>query len=184
MLGKDGRPYRASGKLQMYNPTDPKHDLFNKWDRDAIMAGGTPVYYHEVIIQTNTVDPIYFEDRGKIYNPNPVEIWASYEPQPDMPYVTEFGFNGMADIILDCNYKDVLERIGHPPKPGSWIRTPHLDRDWILVNSTLGEFGHWGALRIKMVLKRFQDDIHTKRDTSVYKKADVTMQSFHNPNTN
>lgn len=180
LRNKDGTPFTASGKIRIFDPNSNKHDLFNQWDLEALKMGGTSIYYHEVIIDHQNFDKIYFEDRGKIFNPNPVELFSSYEPQADQFFQMEFGIDGISDIVLDVNYKHTFENINHPPVIGSWIRTPHLDRDWILVNTVLGEFGHWGALRLKMVLKKFQDDIHTVRDTSIYKDVNVE-QDFHKP---
>jgi hypothetical protein len=45
----DGTPYQLRGSVQMFDPNDRTHDLFNLWDQEAILRGGSPLYYYEVV---------------------------------------------------------------------------------------------------------------------------------------
>ena len=73
----DGTPYQLRGSTQMFDPLDRTHDLFNLWDQEAIKRGGSPIYYYEVIITKDMIDPIYLEARNKLFSNNPVEFWCT-----------------------------------------------------------------------------------------------------------
>ena len=60
LLNSDGTPYKLSGSATQFDPQNPMFDLFNQWDQEAIQRGGSPLYYYEVIIQPDMIDPIYF----------------------------------------------------------------------------------------------------------------------------
>ncbi len=173
LLTPDGKPYRASGSLQQYDPANPQIALFNLWDEDAIRIGGTPVYYYEQFIPTGEIDPDYFEARGKLYSNHPIELWALYEPLASQNYQNQFGITSMNDIQLECNYQAVLRAIGHPPKVGSRVYTPHLGENWEIVQNNLEEFKLWTALRLKIVCKQFQESVTTSSGRVTEKSPNV-----------
>jgi hypothetical protein len=74
----DGTPYQVSGSISQFDPNNPEHDLFNQWDAELI-ATQSPIYYYEVMIQPQTVDPLYLEDRGKLWCPNGIQLFCFYE---------------------------------------------------------------------------------------------------------
>lgn len=162
MLRPDGKPYKAAGSMRQFNPNSRQHDLFNLWDQQAIKQGGTPLYYYEVFIPTGEIDKTYWEARGKIYSKNPIEIWGTYDPMPDQNYMNSFGFTAPADQIVDCNAKAVIKAIGHMPKIGARLYTPHLGHNWEIVQRNLGEYKMWGALRVQLVLKSFTESLTTQ----------------------
>ena len=100
----DGTCYKPLGSVQQYNPNAPEHDLFNQWDQESIMRGGSPLYYYEVFIQQQTVDPLYLEDRGKIFSNNPI-----YENNKVVGRATggDFGFRLGKSIALGMVNPDV-----------------------------------------------------------------------------
>jgi hypothetical protein len=156
----DGTPYKALGCLQHFNPESPIHDLFNNWDQQIIGMGGAPIFYHEVFIQRSTVDTLYWEDRGKLFNPNGVQLWATYEPVTQQNFQSTFGIDSPDDIQFELNYRAVLNTIGHPPKVGSRIFTPHKREHWLIVQRKLGEYKMWGEIRLQLVCERFTQDIN------------------------
>jgi hypothetical protein len=157
----DGTPYSLRGSVQMYDPLDRTHDLFNLWDQEAIKRGGSPIYYYEVIITQNMIDPIYLEARNKLFSNNPIELWCNYEPIPTQNFVNQFGIDAPDEMKFELNYRAVLQNVGHPPKIGSRLFTPHLRENWVIVQRNLGEFKMWGALRIELICQRFQEDVVT-----------------------
>jgi len=157
----DGTPYKPSGTYQQYNPNNPEHDLFNSWDQESLRRGGSPIFYYEVFIQPQTVDPIYFEDRGKLFSPISVELWGNYEPVPSQNYMSAFGIDAPDEMRFEVNYRATLKSIGHPPKIGSRIFTPHLRENWVVIQRNLGEFKLWGALRLELICQRFQESLTT-----------------------
>lgn len=161
LLRPDGKPYRAAGTTRQFNPGGGIHKLFDVWDQAAIMQGGSPVYYYEVFIPTGEIDTDYWEARGKLFSEHPTEIWAAYDPQASQNYMNVFGMDSLNEIILDCNAKAVIKAIGHLPKIGSRIYTPHLGENWELIQRNLGEFQMWGALRVQLICKQFQESVTT-----------------------
>jgi len=162
LLNEDGTPYKAIGSIQQFNPENKQHCLFSFWDEEAIRQGGSPIYYYEVFIQiNNTFDPIYREDRGKLWSNFPVELWAMYEPIPSQNYQNAYGIDSPDDIIFEMNYDAVIRDLGHLPKPGSRIFTPHLRENWEVISNKTGEFKTWGIIRIQTLCRRWQETVTT-----------------------
>ena len=154
----DGTPYQLRGSTQMFDPLDRTFDLFNLWDQEAIKRGGSPIYYYEVIITPDMIDPVYLEARNKLFAPNPTELWCTYEPIPSQNLLNQFGIDAPDEMKFELNYRAVLKAVGHPPKIGSRVKTPFLNEDWVIIERKLGEFKLYNALRIQLVCQRFQED--------------------------
>lgn len=157
LLTPDGKPYQASGSLNQYDPNNPQHALFNLWDEDAIRQGGSPIFYYELFIPTGEIDTDYWEARGALFSPVGTEIWAAYDPQASQNYMNMFGMDSPVEVIFELNAKAVIKAIGHMPKIGSRIETPHLGENWEIVQRNLGEFKMWGALRVQLICRKFQE---------------------------
>ena len=161
LLNSDGTPYILSGSATQFDPQNPMFDLFNQWDQEAIQRGGSPLYYYEVIIQPDMIDPIYLEARNKLFSNNPVQLWCNYEPIPSQNLLNQFGIDSPDEIKFEVNYRAVLQAVGHPPKIGSRLFTPHLSENWVIVQRNLGEFKMWGAIRLELICQKFQEDVVT-----------------------
>jgi len=171
----DGSCFKASGSLQQFDPENPDHFLFNTWDQEAIQIGGSPIFYHEVYIQSGTVDQQYWEDRGKMFAPIGIQLWGFYEPVSAQNYQGAFGFDSPDEVNFEFNYRAVLKAVGHPPKIGSRLFTPHKREDWIIVTRKVGEFKMWGELRIVLGCQRFQEDVVTGEGKVTQKKTDFKI---------
>jgi hypothetical protein len=156
----DGTPYYPIGSLRQFNPDSPEHSLMNKWDEEIKIAG-SPIFYYEVFIQDQTIDPIYWEDRGKIFSQIPIALYAYYEPIPSQNMQGNFGIDGPDEMLFRLNYNATLRDVGHPPKNGSRIFTPHLSENWIIIQRNLSEFRKWGILRMELICQRFQESLTT-----------------------
>jgi hypothetical protein len=154
----DGKPFCPTGSLQQFDDQNPARDLFNIYDEETIRLGGSPLFYFELFIDVNNVDPLYLESRAKIYSQNPIQLWCVYEPVPSQNMQTAFGIDSPDEMTFELNYRAVLKEIGHPPKIGSRVKTPFLNEDWIIIERKLGEFKLYNALRIQLVCQRFQED--------------------------
>jgi hypothetical protein len=176
MKNLDGSPYQLRGSIQSYDPCDRTHDLFNLWDQEAIKRGGSPSYYYEVVITPNMIDPVYLEARSKIFSNNPVELWCNYEPIRSQNLLNQFGIDSPDEMKFEFNYREVLQKIGHPPKIGSRIFTPHLRENWVIIQRNLGEFKLWGALRLEIICQRFQEDIVTGEGKVTQKQPDLKIK--------
>jgi hypothetical protein len=171
IYNSNGTIYNPTGSLRQYDPTSPEHDLFNTWDEELIKISGTPLFYYEVFIQEQTVDPIYAEDRGKIFSNNPITLYAYYEPIPSQNDITNFGIDSLDEMRFELNYRATLRTLGHPPKIGSRVFTPHLSENWVIIQRNLGEFKKWGAIRLELICQRFQETVTTG-------EGNITQKSF------
>lgn len=157
----DGQPYKLSGTLQQFNPQSSAHELFSKWDEEIIRIGGTPVCYFEILVSSN-LDELYLEDRSKLFCPCPVELYAYYEPAQQSNMSGLFAIDTPdEEIILELNYQATLKAIGHPPKIGSRIYTPHRSENWIIVDTRLDQFKLWGIFRLQIHCRKFQETTTT-----------------------
>lgn len=154
---EDGKPYQLKGSLQQFDPDGATHDLFHRYDEEMIKISGTPIYYYEVLIQEQTVDKMYWEDRGKLFSPYPIKLWAYYEPPQQANMSSLFAIDTPdEEIILELNYKATLRDLNHPPKIGSRIYTPHRGENWVIIDCRLDQFKLWGAIRLLIHCKKFQ----------------------------
>ncbi|RDJ35469.1 MAG: hypothetical protein DWQ19_11680 [Crenarchaeota archaeon] len=175
LLTPDGRPYKTFGSLQVYQPDaeNPQIKLFNLWDEDTIRSFGSPLYYYEVFISPGEIDTTYIEARGKIYSNHPVEIWAVYEPLPSQNYQNQWGIESLNEMVFECNAQAVIKAIGHMPKIGSRIYSPHLGENWKVVQRNLGEFKMWSALRVQLIAQQFQESATTSGGRVTESKPDI-----------
>lgn len=176
LRNQDGTPYTLRGSVQQYDPLDRTHDLFNLWDQEAILRGGSPIFYHEVIIGQNMIDPLYNEARNKLFSNHPVQLWCTYEPIPSQNMLNNFGIDAPDEITFELNYRAVLRAVGHPPKIGSRLFTPHLRENWEIIQRNLGEFKLWGALRLELICRRFQENLVTGDGKVTQKQPDVKIK--------
>ena len=160
-MNPDGTPYEVSGSIQQFDPNNQEHDLFNLWDQEIIQMGGSPILYYEVFISTANIDPLYLEARDKLFSNNPVQLWGLYEPIRSQNQMTAFGFDSPDEMQFEMNYRAVLTALGHMPRIGSRLHTPHLREDWQIIQCNRGEFKLWGALRVQIIAKRFQETVTT-----------------------
>lgn len=173
----DGTPYQLAGSLQQFDPENPEFELFNTWDQEAIRIGGTPVYYYEVFIQMNTVDPLYIEDRGKMWSPRPICLYGYYEPVPTQNMMTTFGIDSPDELMFEFNYKEVLASIGHPPKIGSRLFTPHRRENWVIIQNNVEEYALWGELRLQVMCQRFQESLTTGEGKVTQQQPDFNIDA-------
>lgn len=158
----DGSPYKLSGNLDTFDPTNPDHFLLNSFDSELVKVAGTPILYYECFIQiNNTLDPLYREDRGKIWSNNPIELNGYYEPIASQNYINMFGIDNPNEMQFRFNYKSVLNLVGHPPKIGSRLFTPHLGENWVIIQRNVGDFYLWGELALVIIAQMFQESTTT-----------------------
>jgi hypothetical protein len=175
ILNPDGTPYQAAGSIQQFDPENPEHDLFNYWDEEQMKMGGSPIFYYEVFIQKASIDPIYHEDRAKIFSNHPIQLFGSYEPMQSQNLMNAFGIDSPDEMIFSFNYRAVLRSLGHPPKIGSRLRTPHLDENWVIIQRNVGEFGLWNVLRLEIIAQRFQESTTTGEGRVTQAKTDIRI---------
>lgn len=155
----NGTPYQLKSSMQQFDPGDPVFELFNQYDEEAIKISGTPVFYYEVLIQFQSMDRLYLEDRSKLFNPFSTQLYAFYEPPQQSNMSGLFSVDTPdEEILLELNYQAVLRDVGHPPKIGSRIFTPHRGENWIIIDRRLDQFKAWQAFRLILLCKKWQEN--------------------------
>ncbi len=168
---ENGTPYKLSGQYVQYNPCGPQNKLFSRWDEEIIRIGGSPILYYEVLIQFNTLDQLFLEDRGKLYSPCPIQLYAYYEPPDQLATSGIFGVDTPdMEVIFETNYDATERAIGHKPKIGSRIFSSHLCENWVIVDVRSAEYRGWGRLRMQLHCRKFQPN-----------RTDGSDQMFKNP---
>ena len=157
----DGTPYKLSCSLDTYDPNNPEHFLLNSFDSELVQIAGTPILYFEVFIQRQTIDPLYREDRGKLFSNNPITLHGYYEPIPSQNYMNMFGIDAPEEVQFQFNARAVLKAIGHPPKIGSRLYTPHKGENWVVIQRNYGDFFLWGEMRMTIIAQKFQESVTT-----------------------
>lgn len=171
----NGTPYRTVGAIQQFDPENPEHNLFQMWDQEVIQQGGSPIFYYEVFIPSGKIDPIYWEARSKVFSNFPVQLWCYYDPQPGQNLQNQFGIDSPDEMIFELNVRAVLSAVGHLPKIGSRLFTPHKREHWKIIQRNMGEFKMWGELRLQLITERFQDDIVTNAGNVTQQQPDFQM---------
>jgi hypothetical protein len=175
LFNSNGSPYKVSSSLQQFDPESIEHNLFNLWDEEIIKISGSPIFYYELFIQSQTIDPLYQEDRGKIWSNIPVQLWSFYDPVEQQNYQTAFGIDSEDEVVFELNYRSVLNTLGHPPKVGSRIYTPQKRENWEIIQRKVGEFKLWGELRLKLLCQRFQESATTEEGEVKQKTPDFKI---------
>lgn len=157
----DGTPYQLKPTLQQYNPGSRDLALINQIDAESIRIGGSPILYFEMLLQKQTIDPLYREDRGKIWSQCPVELYATYEPIGSQNYMNMFGMDSSDQLKFELNLKATYKKLGYPPKIGSRIWTPHKKENWVIVERKVADFKFWGEFHLILECERFQEDLVT-----------------------
>jgi hypothetical protein len=161
IFNADGTPYRLSGSLQTFDPDNVEFALFNQYDQESIRLGGSPIYYYEVFIQFQTMDKLYMEDRGKIWSNQPICLYCTYDPIPAQNSMTVFGIDAPDELMFEFNYQEVIKTLGHLPKIGSRLYTPHKRENWVIIQRAVEEFKLWGQIRLQLMCQRFQESLTT-----------------------
>jgi hypothetical protein len=164
IYSQDGRPYSVTGSRQQFDDGLPEHDLFHIWDEEAIRIGGSPIFYYELFIDQNNVDPMYLESRVKMFSPHPIQLYCFYEPVPSQNMQTAFGIDSPDEMIFELNYRAVLRDLGHVPKIGSRL----------FIERKTGEMKMYGVVRLQLICQRFQEDVVS--GTNLNKSQDVDFK--------
>lgn len=173
----DGSPFKLSGTMQQFDPENPEHDLFNLWDQEVIQIGGTPLFYYEVFINVNNIDELYVEARDKIWSEHPVCLYGYYDPIPSQNAMGAFGIDSPDEMMFEFNYQHVLKTLGHAPKIGSRIYSPHKREHWQVIQRGTEVYKLWGELRLQVMCGRFQESITTGEGKVTQKEPDFKLNA-------
>ncbi len=174
----DGSIYKVTNTLQQFDPENQEHDLFNLWDQEVIEIGGSPLMYYEVFINMNTIDELYVEDRGKMWSNCPICVYGYYEPIPSQNFMSTWGIDAPDEMMFEFNYRHTLQQLGHPPKIGSRIYSPHKREHWVIIQRNLEVFKLWGEVRIQVMCQRFQESLTTGEGKVTQREPDFKVNDI------
>ena len=174
----DGSTYQTTGTLQQFDPENPEHDLFNVWDQEVIQIGGTPLFYYELFINVSNIDELYVEARDKLWSQHPVTIYGYYDPIPSQNAMGAFGIDSPDEIMFEFNYRSVLAALGHAPKIGARIFSPHKRENWVIKQRNVEVFKLWGELRLQVMCDRFQESLTTGEGKVTQRQPDFKINSI------
>ncbi len=158
----DGTPYQPKGSLQQFDPQGSAHDLFNRFNREIIEIGGSPVFYYEMFVGSQDIDHLFIEARNKMWSQHPVEFMAMYDPASPTMAMTMYGPDaGNNAMVFYTNYQHFLDKIGHPPVIGSRIHTPQLRENWKIMDRRTSGYQNWGVVTLEIHCVRFQESLTT-----------------------
>lgn len=154
----DGSVYSPKGSMQQFDPKGQSHDLFNRFNKEIIEIGGSPIFYFEMFVGKQNIDPIYVESRSKMWSQHPIELMAMYEPLSPQLAMTLFGPDAASNtMVFYTNYQHFLDKVGHPPVVGSRIYTPQLKEHWEILDRRSGGYQNWGVVTLEIHCVRFQE---------------------------
>jgi len=177
IFNPDGSKYNVTGTLQQFDPENPEHDLFNIWDQEVIEIGGSPLFYYDLFINVNNIDNLYVEARDKLWSQHPICITGYYEPIHSQNAMTAFGIDSPDEMMFEFNYRHVLAQIGHAPKIGGRIFTPHKRENWVIIQRNVEVFKLWGELRLQVMCQRFQESLTTGEGKVTQREPDFKINS-------
>ena len=158
----DGSPYLPSGNANNYDLVNPDHDLMDSVDQEQIELSGAPIEYYRVLVDAR-VDPLYNEQRQKVFLQEPVRMKAVFEPVPPVWNDIQVGFSSDETMMFSFNRKDFLERVGEKPRIGSLIRTCDEGIYWEIVNDKVNVQGEdrkmWGKHRFLVTCVKYQSTV-------------------------
>lgn len=158
--------------MQQFDPENKEQSLFNLYDEELIKIAGTPIFYYECLIQFQGIDPLYREDRSKIWSTCDTQLYGFYDPQSSQNYIDMFGIDSRDEIKIELNLSAVLKTLGHLPKLGSRIFTPHRRENWVVRQRNIGEFRLWSEFRLIIMAERFQEDVVANAGIATQKQPD------------
>lgn len=156
----NGTPYVLPGRLGLYSPSSPDHDLMDRIDQEAIRMGGSPILYYRLIMQGAKVDPLYHEIRDKLYAP-PVEVCTLFQPPTPLQNIDPYGIDNPTDILFTFNKTHFLAQVGELPTAGSQIYTIVDNNYWEIIQPNINIVTDmdrmiWGNIRIQVNARRYQ----------------------------
>ena len=177
ILNPDGSKFELAGTLQQFDPENSEHDLFNLWDQEVIEIGGSPLFYYEIFINVSNIDSLYAEARDKIWSQCPVCVHGYYEPTHSQNHMGVFGLDSPDEMMFEFNYRHVLNTLGHAPKIGARIYSPHKRENWVVIQRNVEVFKLWGEVRLQVMCGRFQESLTTGEGKVTQREPDFKVNS-------
>jgi hypothetical protein len=89
-----------------------------------------------------------------------------------------FGIDSPDELMFELNYQAVLKKLGHVPRIGARIYTPHKRENWEVLQVATEAFKLWGTTRLQVMCKRFQESLTTQEGSVTQPQPDFKINSI------
>lgn len=153
-------PEDSESLLSLYKKVNDKN-LFNKIDAENIKLSGSRVLLYEYI-ESNDIDDVYLESRQKTISPNPIILWAHYDPRPVEEALSEFGVQMQYDQTFTFNKSYVEGILGRPIRAGDVLKVEFQNAKFEVYEVQEDSFESYGVYHLLVHAKLLRDteDIH------------------------
>lgn len=149
-------------RLSLFKKKNDKN-LFNLVDAENIKLSGSRVLVYKYI-PSNDIDDVYQESRQKTIAPEPVGLWAHYDPRPVEENLTQFGVEMQVDQVFVFNKSYTEKMLGEPVAIGDIIEPEFQDMKFEVFEVQEDSFEAYGVYHLLVHAKLLRDsqDIHNE----------------------
>lgn len=145
----------ADVRLSLYGDNNPDIEYFNRIDQETIELGGSDMYYIK-FMQTDNYDPLYEEDRDKVYASKRL-VRGHYTPSPITQEMSQHGIKLTNDQRFIFNKDYLKKKLGRDPRAGDIIQ-PRFQNIYFEITEIHEEsFNIWGVYHLSLYAKLKKD---------------------------
>lgn len=156
-------PNVSDSPLSLYNKKNDKN-LFNIIDAEHIKLSGSKVFLYKYI-PSEDVDDVYMEVRQKTISPEPVVLWAHYDPRPIEENLGEFGVEIQYDQTFIFNKSYVEMTAGRPILIGDIIEVEFQNVKFEVFEVQEDSFESYGVYHLLVHAKLLRDTEQMHNDS-------------------
>ncbi len=155
-------PEERDTRLSLYKKKNDKN-LFNLIDSENIKLSGSRVRVFEYV-QSNDIDDVYQESKQKTISPEPVVLWAHYEPRAIEENLTQFGVEMVSDQVFVFNKSYTENILGRPITIGDVLEPEFQEMKFEVFEVQEDSFEAYGVYHLLVHAKLLRDtqDIHNQ----------------------
>jgi len=155
-------PEERDTRLSLYKKKNDKN-LFNLIDSENIKLSGSRVRVFEYVA-SNDIDDVYQESKQKTISPEPVVLWAHYEPRAIEENLTQFGVEMVSDQVFIFNKSYTENILGRSITIGDVLEPEFQEMKFEVFEVQEDSFEAYGVYHLLVHAKLLRDtqDIHNQ----------------------
>lgn len=155
-------PEDRDTQLSLFKKKNDKN-LFNLVDAENIKLSGSRVKVYEYI-PSNDIDDVYQESRQKTIAPEPVVLWAHYEPRAIEENLTQFGVEMQIDQVFIFNKSYTENILGRSIAIGDVLEPDFQEMKFEVFEVQEDSFEAYGVYHLLVHAKLLRDtqEIHNQ----------------------
>jgi hypothetical protein len=155
--------FDETSRLSLFDRDNPDKNLFNLVDDELIKLAGSQILVYKYI-PSNDVDDVYMEARQKPIAPEPIKVYASYDPRPIEENLTQFGVEIQSDQIFTFNKSYIERRIGRSIIIGDVLKPVFQNMKFEVYQVVEDSFESYGVYHLMVYAKLLRDteEIHNE----------------------